>query len=442
MVFRYVSPSSSARQIILSRGSSRRLTQIQAEGYTRQEITFTGSINIQQIGHATLHLARHDETYLIPLPNIKIKGILTGSPYPELQGTHHIPSTNGYTSVIDFNGKGLFSSSEKKHSFEAKVYRHDADIPLYTVSGHWDGVFTIHDCKNDVDVETFEVMTAKTTPLKTEPLAAQDPWESRRAWHAVRDALERGDMQGAADAKARIENGQREIRKTDADGKEWKRLFYKNESNPDEVAAILASQVGLALNPEDTLGAWKFRASEWNEGQFKKPYHGDLLPDNSHVDRATARNADVMVNGAIPAVDTTALEQHDLSQTRSFHQQSTVVAVPAPEEGQEQRQPREAEPEQGTRTADPLSAENACLVADKTRHESPVVLAQPQRKGSVKRNAEMDMNTRIEQKDGVQQVDSAIIIPKDMSIKEKAQVEEFLRDRYSTRQSRHRIADE
>jgi hypothetical protein len=339
--------------------------------------------------------------------------------------------------VIDFSGKGLFSSSEKKHSFEAKVYRHDADTPLYTVSGHWDGEFTIHDCKNDVDVETFDVMTAKITALKTEPLAAQDPWESRRAWQGVRDALERGDMQGAADAKARIENGQREMRKTDAGGKEWKRLFYQSDdSKPDDVAARLASQVGLAFHPEDTLGAWKFRAREWNEGQFKKPYHGDLLPDNSHVDGTTSRNTDAMVNGAIPAADTASQEQHDLSQTLSFHQQSTVVAVPAPEEVEEQRQPKEAESIQGTGTAHPPSVGKASLVADKTRHESPVVLAQPDRKGSVKRNANMDMNTRIEQKEGVEQVDNSVIIPKDMSIKEKAQVEEFLRDRYSTRHSR------
>ncbi|EXJ58537.1 hypothetical protein A1O7_05964 [Cladophialophora yegresii CBS 114405] len=269
---------------------------VAAEGYTRQEITFSGSINIQQIGHATLHLAQQDETYLIPLPNIKIKGVLTGSPYPELQGTHYIPSTNGYTSVIDFSGKGLFSSSDKKHSFQAKVYRHgEEDHPLYTVSGHWDGQFKIHDCKNGVDLETFNVVAAKTTPPKTEPLAAQDPWESRRAWQGVREALERGDMQGAADAKAKIEDGQREMRKTDADGTEWKQLFYESESKPDDVAAMLATKVGVSFDPEGTLGAWRFRHREWEQGLFKKPYHGDLLPDNSRVDNGADRDA--IVNG-------------------------------------------------------------------------------------------------------------------------------------------------
>lgn len=54
---------------------------VRAEGYTRQEITFNGAVNIQQIGQAVLHLDAHDEDYLIPLPNIKVKGILTGYVY-------------------------------------------------------------------------------------------------------------------------------------------------------------------------------------------------------------------------------------------------------------------------------------------------------------------------------------------------------------------------
>ncbi|OAP60582.1 hypothetical protein AYL99_05584 [Fonsecaea erecta] len=272
----------------------------QAEGYTRQEITFSGSVNIQQIGHATLHLARHDETYLIPLPDIKIKGLLAGSPYPELQGTHHIPSTSGYTSTIDFIGKGgLFSGADRKHAFEARVYRDfnddnngreadpDTARTVYTVSGHWDSQFVIRDARRDVEIETFDVATAPTAPLLTDPLAEQDPWESRRAWRRVREALQRGDMQAAADAKARVENGQREMRiaennKND-DGAHWQRLFFEPVAQSDETAASLARKVGLALKPDDTVAAWRFRRKEWDEGVFRKPYRGDLMPDNTRA---------------------------------------------------------------------------------------------------------------------------------------------------------------
>ncbi|KAI1630211.1 hypothetical protein EDD37DRAFT_559176, partial [Exophiala viscosa] len=216
---------------------------VSAEGYTRQEISFSGNLNIKQIGHAIVHLSRHNESFLIPLPDVKVKSIITGSPYPELEGTYYIPSTNGYMSTIVFGSKGLFSSSSKKHSFEAKVYREGEEgSPLYTVTGNWDGVFVTHDVRTDTEIDRFDVETAKTTPLVTDPLDEQDPWESRRAWHDVRQALQRGDMQGAADAKSKLENGQRDLHKNDPDGKSWERLFYATVPH-DEVAEGLAKKI-------------------------------------------------------------------------------------------------------------------------------------------------------------------------------------------------------
>ncbi|EXJ81648.1 hypothetical protein A1O1_07713 [Capronia coronata CBS 617.96] len=286
---------------------------VSAEGYTRQEITFTNTMNINQMGHATFHLARHNETYLIPLPNVKIKGILTGSLYPELHGTYRIPSTSGHSSSIEFGGTGFMAAWDKKHSFKAKVYRDDEaeTKPLYTVNGYWDGVFTIHDTRKGVDIETFDVRTAKTTPLTVDSLADQDPWESRFAWRAVREALERGDMQGTADAKSKLESGQREFRKSDDGGRNWRSLFYEVRDNNDPVAEQLARQIGRTLYPAETLGAWKFRLNEWRDGKFKKPYHGHLKPDNTHVSESgsdkqapnTARVIDKIAqgNGTQPA---------------------------------------------------------------------------------------------------------------------------------------------
>ncbi|KAJ4506591.1 hypothetical protein HRR78_004977 [Exophiala dermatitidis] len=264
----------------------------QAEGYTRQEITFSTTMNIRQFGHATFHLAKHNETYLIPLPDVKIKGVFSGSPYPELQGTYRIPSTSGITSSIQFGGTGFLSGFDKsKHAFEAKVYRDDdgnsddeADNKLlYTVRGNWDRAFTIHDTRKGVDVATFDVRTAATTPLTVDPLSEQDPWESRRAWRDVREALERGNMHGAADAKSKLEKGQRDMRNHEAAGSQWKSLFYEKQETNDPVTQQLARKIGKTLDPADTLGVWKFRLKEWQDGKFKKPYHGALTPDCTNV---------------------------------------------------------------------------------------------------------------------------------------------------------------
>ncbi|OAL26602.1 hypothetical protein AYO20_10026 [Fonsecaea nubica] len=375
---------------------------VTAEGYTRQEITFSGNVNIQQIGHATLHLAHHNETYLVPLPNIKIKGLLTGSPYPELQGTHHIPCTSGYTSTIDFSGRGLFSGADRKHSFEASVYRDDRHSdedeeeghasPIYTVSGHWDGQFVIRDPRQDVELETFDVTTAATTPLVTDPIPEQDPWESRRAWREVREALQRGDMQGAADAKARLENGQREMRKMDGDGADWQRLFFEPASRASEVAVSLAQKVGLVLDPEHTVAAWSFRRDEWDGGGLQKPYHGDLRPDNSHAagsgigDGSGAGEGegeekdDIIVNGVTSPSDSPSLP--------------TSPSIPPPPPPSPQQQRRRQQQQQG----------------QQGQQESPDLA-----------ESETEVKADIEQQQ-----------PTTMTAREKTLVERFLRDRYSS----------
>lgn len=218
---------------------------------------------------------------------MKIKGILSGSPYPELDGSYEIPSTSGYASRIEFGGKGLFSGSSHKHSFDAKVYREsDSGNPLYTLSGNWDGVFRIHDVGKDQDIETVNIAAMPTTSIITDSIAEQDPWESRLAWRDVREALRSGNMQGAANAKSKLENGQRQMRKLDRDGKDWTRLFYE-PGQEDKVAKSLGRQIGLTIDAKDTVAAWKFRRRDWEEGTFQKPFHGNLLPDNSHLGEKT-----------------------------------------------------------------------------------------------------------------------------------------------------------
>lgn len=313
---------------------------VYAEGFTRQEITFSGSVNIQQIGHASLHLSQHDETYLIPLPNVKVKGILTGTPYPELGGTYHIPCTNGYISSITFSEKGLFSASDKKHSFDAKLYKEgDEDHPIFTITGNWDSEFTIHDVKDDKDIEVFNIVTAKSTPLTTDSLDEQDPWETRLAWKEVRQALQRGDMQGTSDAKNVLEKGQREMRTQEGgnDGESWPRLFF-SDAGKDPVASELASKIGQEIKSQDTCGIWKFNLDAWQKG-IAKPYHGDLRPDNTQVDQV---DANAQVNGVATgqtghgsgSITTSAEQTPDQGSPPSRNSQSaepTLAKQPRPE---------------------------------------------------------------------------------------------------------------
>ena len=253
---------------------------IRAEGYTCQDIRFTGSINIQQIGHAILHIDRFDEDYLIPLPNVKVKGLFSGTPYPELHGTYHISASTGYISEIDFSGKGFLSG--KKHSLDATLYEvNDKKNPLYTVIGQWNDKFTIRDERNNTDIETVDVSTLKPTPMTVDDLANQDPWESRKAWTHVIAALNRGDMQATVNEKSKVEEAQRELRKLeDAKGLKWQPLFFRN-SDDDPVFQKLAEPVGVSLQSDKTVGVWKFDGE--GAKNVKKPFHGNLGPAGGTV---------------------------------------------------------------------------------------------------------------------------------------------------------------
>ncbi|RSM05683.1 hypothetical protein CEP52_006196 [Fusarium oligoseptatum] len=86
---------------------------IRADGYGRVEMTFNGNINIRQIGHAIIHIDKFDEDYLVPLPNVLVRGFLSACLYPEIIGTYSIVSSSGYVSEINFFWHRFLSRKEK-----------------------------------------------------------------------------------------------------------------------------------------------------------------------------------------------------------------------------------------------------------------------------------------------------------------------------------------
>ncbi|CBX93777.1 hypothetical protein IAQ61_003663 [Plenodomus lingam] len=253
---------------------------VRAEGFTQQEITFNGSVHIKQKGYAVLHIDKYDEDYLIPVPNVKVKGILSGMPYPELQGSYSLISSSGYVSHIKFEGKGFFGTGTK-NGFQARLYhleqpKHD----LYTVKGAWNGVFSIADA-HGAELETFDVDKLPSVKLDVPDPAEQDPWESRRAWGEVIAALRRGDMRGTTDAKSRVEQGQREMRKQEeAQGKLWTQLFFHTVQQ-DAVFERLSVHDRGSYTVDGKGGGWKVETEAVRTA--KKPFHADLVPTNQRI---------------------------------------------------------------------------------------------------------------------------------------------------------------
>ncbi|KAI8623948.1 hypothetical protein F5Y19DRAFT_481088 [Xylariaceae sp. FL1651] len=139
---------------------------IRGEGYCRVEITFTGLLNIRQIGHSTLHIDKYDEDYLILLPDAHVKGFLSGRLYPEIKGAYSVILSSGFVSRIEFLGAGLFGSGES-NSFHAIMYHRDNEgRPLYEISGRCSDRFTMRDARTSAILEEYDTNAGYHRPVE------------------------------------------------------------------------------------------------------------------------------------------------------------------------------------------------------------------------------------------------------------------------------------
>jgi oxysterol-binding protein-related protein 9/10/11 len=171
----------------------KRLSRVQStlRYVLRSDKSCLGTYLSQQIGHATVHIDEYNEDYLITLPPLHIEGLITGSPYVELNSSTYIQSSTGFTAKINYSGKGWLSG--KKNTFSAVLYPEgrEKDV-LYTIDGQWTDEFTIRDAKTKAVVDQYNPKVTKTTPLIVAEIDDQDEMESRRAWKKVADAIVKG----------------------------------------------------------------------------------------------------------------------------------------------------------------------------------------------------------------------------------------------------------
>jgi len=248
---------------------------IRADGYARVKMTFSGNVNIQQIGHAVVHIDRFDEDYLVPLPNVTIRGFLSACLYPEIVGTYTINSSSGYVSEINFSGTGIFRS--KRNSFEARVYHRDnPGKSCYELSGVWSKGWKIIDSRTGELLQTYDVDAIESAPAPIEiaPIEKQDPLESRRAWRDVISSLEEGNYQAASIAKQKVEEAQRRRRSDEKKrGETWIPLFFRNfPGNEHKVFHRLAEGTSWQLLDKETKGVWRIDEErlERLESPFRK----------------------------------------------------------------------------------------------------------------------------------------------------------------------------
>lgn len=256
-----------------------------AEGYSTQHTSLSGtSVVVRQSGHAIVTIDKYNESYLLPFPDVYAKSVLSGKPYPDLDGEYRIVSTSGYVAEIHFGSasksktRSILSVGGGKNEFNASIHKVDDKNkkPTYELSGCWSDSWTVKDGSGK-EVSQFNVSDPKNMAVKQQitPMEKQSPWESRRAWQTVAEGLREGDFGKALGAKSKLENGQREMRKKEkAEGKHWESVFFEKVNEEEELneASALGRlvKVGAGENIREVIGSngcWRF--SPEKERKFK-----------------------------------------------------------------------------------------------------------------------------------------------------------------------------
>lgn len=102
----------------------------------------------------------------------------------------------------------------------------------------------------------FDASHAQHSPPRARPLEEQDERESQKLWHDVTEAVKRRDQDVATDAKAKIEDRQREEAKMrESEGVDWHPQLFRRirgghgqpEEGEEDLEWIINAKVYVAL---------------------------------------------------------------------------------------------------------------------------------------------------------------------------------------------------
>ncbi|KAF9082253.1 glycerol ethanol, ferric requiring protein [Mortierella sp. GBA35] len=241
------------------------------EGHCGQKSRFAmpAGIDVSQTGHAILSVPQFKEHYLITLPSLNIRGMVTGRPSVELSGTTYIVSSAGLMTTIEYSTKGYFSG--ERHSFKATLKPIDGGSAFYTAQGVWSGVSNYTDAKTNTTSLFFDADTDKSVAPELKPQAEMGDLESHKLWSQVTNAINSKDYSTASRVKAQIEDTQRTLAKTRKEKGETQadalKVFELVSEDNDETGKAFASlkgklvaAVGIkAIKEDDTKPHWRLR---------------------------------------------------------------------------------------------------------------------------------------------------------------------------------------
>ncbi|KAG0238948.1 glycerol ethanol, ferric requiring protein [Mortierella sp. GBA43] len=242
------------------------------EGHCGQKSRFAipAGIDVSQTGHAILTLTEPKEHYLITLPSLNIRGMVTGRPYVELSGTTYIISSTDLLATIEYSTRGYFSG--ERHSFKATIKSIDGDTVYYTAQGLWSGASQYSDVKQRHTKLFFDSESDKSIPPEIKPQTEMGPLESHKLWSSVTNAINAKDYAAASKEKSQIEEAQRALARarkekgeTQADALQIFELVDEDSDETGRAFADLKQKLGDAVGnnkvvkEDDNKPHWRLR---------------------------------------------------------------------------------------------------------------------------------------------------------------------------------------
>lgn len=224
-------------------------------GHCGQKSKFKGTtIKVDQTGHLTVRLSNCDDVFIVTLPSMNIRSLITGRPFLDLFGESYVYSSSGHLATIIYNQKPWFGGDY--FGIEGHV-KDSSNQVLKTISGKWTEEFIFTDRKTEEQL-AFNSGTTSHTKTLIEPLENQSPLESRRLWGEVSQAIASGDYSQASKKKAAIEEQQRKLRREREESKvEWVPEFFRYEEN-DSILQKVQSAFKTPLSEVES-GSWAFK---------------------------------------------------------------------------------------------------------------------------------------------------------------------------------------
>ncbi|RAR09254.1 potassium transport protein 1 [Stemphylium lycopersici] len=200
---------------------------IRIDGTLKPRSKFLGNSAASMMeGIAVLRLLNTGERFFVTQPNMYARGILFGTMKYELGDHAYIrcPET-GLSADLEFKTKGYFSGS---YNAIGGYIKDSNGKNLFELSGQWNEEMYIKDLTTGKKELLFDAAHTRHTPPMARPMEEQDERESQRLWHDVTEAVKRRDQDVATDAKAKIEDMQRqEAAKRNSEGVDWHPQLFR-----------------------------------------------------------------------------------------------------------------------------------------------------------------------------------------------------------------------